>query len=186
MAIFLLGLIVFFGTHFFTALMRPQRGALIAKLGEKPFKGLYALVSLAGFVLIILGWPNADASPLYTPPYFLRHVTFALMAISVILLVAAYAPAGRIAAAVKHPMLAGVKVWAFAHLLSNGEVRSVLLFGAFLAYAVIDRIAVKKRNAPTPAAGPVRNDIIVIVVGLVAYGVIAHFLHRYIAGVALY
>ena len=129
MMIFILGLIIFFGAHFFTALMRPQRDALIAKLGAMPFRGLYSLVSLAGFVLIILGWPNADATVLYSPPYFLRHVTFALMAISIILLVAAYAPAGRIAAAVKHPMLAGVKVWAFAHLLSNGEVRSVLLFG---------------------------------------------------------
>lgn len=186
MTIFILGLIVFFGAHFFTALMRPQREALIAKLGEKPFKGLYAAASLAGFVLIILGWPNADATLLYSPPYFLRHITFALMAISIILLVAAYTPTGRIAAAVKHPMLAGVKVWAFAHLLSNGEVRSVLLFGSFLAFAVIDRIAVKKRNAPTPAAGPVRNDIIAIVVGVIVYGVIAHFLHRYIAGVPLY
>lgn len=186
MTIFILGLIVFFGGHFFTALMRPQRDALIAKLGEKPYKGLYALVSLAGFVLIILGWPNADATPLYSPPYFLRHITFALMAISIILLVAAYMPVGRIVAAVKHPMLAGVKVWAFAHLLANGEVRSVLLFGAFLAFAVIDRIAVKKCNEPVPTAGPVRNDIIAIVVGIVAYGVIAHFLHRYIAGVPLY
>lgn len=183
---FILGLIIFFEAHFFTALCRPQRAALVAKLGEMPFKGLYAIVSLSGFALIILGWRQADASLLYAPPYFLRHIAFALMPISIILLVAAYAPPGRIAPVVKHPMLAGVKVWAFAHLLANGEMRSVILFGSFLAFAVIDRIAVKKRDEAVPARGPVRNDIIVIVIGIVAYGVIAHYLHRYIAGVPLY
>ena len=105
MMTFILGLIVFFGAHFFTALMRPQREALITKLGPLPFRGLYSLISIAGFVLIILGWPKADATLLYSPPYFLRHVTFALMAISIILLVAAYAPAGRIAAAVTRCLL---------------------------------------------------------------------------------
>ncbi len=183
---FILGLIIFFGTHFFTALFRAHRAAIVAKIGEMPFKGLYAIVSLLGFGLIILGWRQADASLLYAPPYFLRHITFALMPISIILLVAAYAPAGRIAPIVKHPMLAGVKVWAFAHLLANGEVRSVLLFGSFLAFAVIDRIAIKKRDVALPVRGPVRNDVIVIIIGIVAYGVIAHYLHRYIAGVSLY
>ena len=186
MTTFILGLILFFATHFFTAVMRPQRQALVAKLGEMPFKGLFGIISIIGFVLIVLGWPQADATSLYLPPDFLRHATYALMLISIILLVAAYAPAGRIAPAVQHPMLAGVKVWAFAHLLSNGEVRSVLLFGSFLAFAIVDRIAVKKRKVSVRARGPVRNDILVIIIGIVVYLIIAHYLHQYIAGVDLY
>ncbi|MHA7871365.1 MAG: NnrU family protein [Hyphococcus sp.] len=186
MSLFILGLIIFLGTHFFTAVLRAQRDALRAKMGEQSYKGVYSIVALAGFVLIILGWPDANASVLYTTPFALRYVSYVLMAIALILLVSAYAPAGRIAAAVKHPMLAGVKIWAFAHLLVNGEVRSVLLFGSFLAFAVVDRIAVKRRNAPVRTAGPLRNDVIAIVVGAIAYGAITHFLHRYIAGVALY
>jgi len=186
MSIFILGLILFFAVHSFVAFFRKQRDNLIARIGEWPFKGLYSLISLAGFVMIIMGWPDADATALYVTPPYLRHITYALMAVAMILLVAAYAPAGRIAAAVKHPMLAGVKIWAFAHLLVNGEVRSILLFGAFLVFAVGDRIAVKRRNAPTPVAGPVRNDIIAIVIGLAAYALIALTLHRSIAGVALF
>ncbi|HNR78171.1 MAG TPA: NnrU family protein, partial [Parvularculaceae bacterium] len=102
-----------------------------------------------------------------------------------ILLAAAYLPKGKIAAAAKHPMLAGVKLWAFAHLLVNGEVRSILLFGTFLAFGVIDRIAVKKRNEPTPTAGPVSNDAIAAVAGLGAWLAIFFVLHPYIAGVPL-
>jgi uncharacterized membrane protein len=102
-----------------------------------------------------------------------------------ILLAAAYLPKGKIAAAVKHPMLAGVKAWALAHLLVNGDVRSVLLFGSFLAYGVIDRIMVKRRGASTPAPGPVRNDLIAVVAGVAVWAAIYFHLHRYIAGVAL-
>lgn len=186
MLLFILGLIIFFGAHLITALARGARSAIISKLGERLYKGLYSLISLSGFVLIIIGWRGADASVLYATPLWMRHVTFLLVLISFILLAAAYLPAGKIAAATKHPMLAGVKVWAFAHLLVNGEMRSVMLFGAFLAFAVIDRIAVKRRNAPVRAAGPARNDIIAVVVGVGAYLAVAFFLHRYIAGVALF
>lgn len=186
MALFIAGLIIFFGAHLFSALARGARGALISKLGEGPYKGLYSLVSLAGFVLIILGWRGADASVIYATPLWMRHVTYLLVLVAFILLAAAYLPAGRIAAAAKHPMLAGVKIWALAHLLVNGEVRSILLFGAFLAYGVIDRIAVKRRDAPVRAAGPVMNDVIAIGAGLAGYAAVAFYLHRYIAGVALF
>jgi len=185
MTLFIVGLIGFLGIHAFAAFARDARQALIGKIGEGPYKGLYSLAALAGFILIIVGWRSADATVLYaTPPYF-RHVAYLLMLIALILIAAAYAPAGRIAAVVKHPMLAAIKVWALAHLLVNGEVRSVLLFGAFLVFAVADRIAVKRRNAPVRAAGPWRNDLIAIIVGAVAYAGIAFYLHRYIAGVAL-
>ena len=186
MTLFLAGLIIFFGAHFFSGLARGPRASLIGKLGAGPYKGLYSLVSLAGFALIIIGWPKADTTILYTTPEVLRHLTYVLMLIAFILLAAAYLPAGRIAAMAKHPMLAGVKVWAFAHLLVNGDVRSVLLFGSFLAFAVIDRIAVKKRGDATPAAGPARNDMIAIGVGAAAWAGAAFFAHRYIAGVALF
>ena len=186
MTLFLLRLFIFFGAHLFTAFARGARSALIRKIGAGPYKGTYSLVSLAGFVCIVLGWRTADASVLYTTPEWTRHFVYLLVLIAFILLAAAYAPAGKIAASVRHPMLAAVKLWAFAHLLVNGEVRSVILFGAFLAYAVVDRIAVKRRDAPTRAAGPARNDIIAVVVGVAAYAFVALFAHRYIAGVALF
>lgn len=186
MMLFILGLIIFFGAHLFTAFARDARGAVISKLGEGPYKGLYSLVSIIGFVLIIMGWRNADAGVLYATPAWMRHIAFALVLIAFVLLAAAYLPAGRIAAATKHPMLAGVKIWAFAHLLVNGEVRSVILFGAFLAYGIADRLAVKRRDAPVRAAGPVKNDVIAIAVGIAAYAAVAFYLHRYIAGVALF
>ena len=185
MALFLLGLIIFFGAHFFAALMRGPRDAMIRKLGAGPYKGLYSLVSLAGFALIIIGWRGADASVIYATPAWMKHVVYLLMLIALILLSAAYAPKGKIAAAAKHPMLAGVKVWAFAHLLVNGEVRSILLFGSFLAFAVVDRIAVTKRNEQTPKAGPVMNDVIAVVVGAAAWAAIYLYLHRFIAGIPL-
>jgi uncharacterized membrane protein len=186
MTYFILGLIVFFATHLFSSLARAGRAGLITKLGPGPYKGLYALVSLAGFVLIIIGWRGADASVLYAGPPFFRHIAYLLIAIAFVLLAAAYLPAGKIAAATKHPMLAGVKIWAFAHLLVNGELRSILLFGSFLAYAVIARIAAKRRDEPVRTAGPAKNDIIAIMVGLAAAAFVALFAHRYIAGVALF
>jgi uncharacterized membrane protein len=185
MTLFIAGIVVFFGTHLFTAFMRDKRDKLVAKFGGNGYRGLYSLIAIAGFVMIVMGWRNADASILYSTPAFMRHITYGLMLIAIILLVAAYAPAGRITHAVKHPMLAGVKVWAFAHLLVNGEVRSVILFGAFLAFAVADRIAVKRRSAPIRDAGPARNDVIAVAIGGAAYALIIFFLHRYIAGVSL-
>jgi uncharacterized membrane protein len=185
MAVFLAGLVIFFGTHLYTALARGPREGLVKKLGAGPYKGLYSLVSLAGFALIIIGWRGADASILYTPPEGGRHIAYLLTLFAFILLAAAYAPKGKIAAAVKHPMLAGVKAWAFAHLLVNGEVRSVILFGAFLAYGVIDRIAVKRRGDGGPAPGPWRNDAVAVVAGVAAWAAVYLYLHPYIAGVAL-
>jgi len=186
MTIFIIGLVVFFGAHVFAALFRGARAGLIDRFGAGRYKGLYSAVSLAGFVLIIVGWRGADTSLLYAPPPFMRHIAYLLMAIAMVLIVAAYAPAGRIAAAVKHPMLAAVKIWAFAHLLVNGEVRSVVLFGAFLAFAVADRIAVKRRDTPARAAGGAANDAVAVIVGLGAYAVVLFYLHRYIAGVPLF
>lgn len=186
MALFVLGLIVFFLPHLYTAFARDARAAMVGRLGEGPYKGLYSLVSLAGLALLVYGWgPAGDAfpTPIYVTNFALVHVVYLLMFVALVLLVAAYLPAGRIAAGVKHPMLAGVKTWAFAHLLVNGDVRSLLLFGSFLAYGVVDRIAVKRRGAPTREAGPWTNDLAAVAVGVVAWVAIVLFLHPHIAGV---
>lgn len=187
MTYLILGLIVFFGTHLFSAFRSREPGKdLKARLGYGPYMGIYSLVSIAGFVLIIWGFGAARPSPiLYTPPVWLAHINLVLMLAAMILLAAAYLPTGRIKKAVKHPMLAAVKIWAFGHLLANGELNSVLLFGSFLAYGVIDRIAVKKRgdigpgpDAPVSAMG----DVGAIVIGAAAYAAILYWLHPILFG----
>ena len=181
------GLALFFATHLFSTFRSREPGRdLRKKLGEGPYMGLYTLVSLAGFGLIIWGYGAARPSPiLYTPPPALAHLNLLLMLLAMILLAAAYLPTGRIKKAVKHPMLAAVKIWAFGHLLANGELNSVLLFGSFLAYGVIDRIALKKRgdNGPGPdAAVSATGDIGAIVVGSAVYAVLLFWLHPILFG----
>ncbi len=188
MTYLVLGLVIFFGTHLFSAYRSREPGKdLRKKMGEGPYMGLYSLVSIAGFALIVWGFGAArPAQILYTPPAYLAHINLLLMAIAMILLAAAYLPTGRIKKAVKHPMLAAVKVWAFGHLLANGELNSVVLFGSFLAYAVLDRIAVKKRgdNGPGPdAAVNGMGDAGAVVVGLGAYAAILLWLHPVLFGV---
>ena len=188
MTYLILGLVIFFAGHLFSAFRSRAPGKDIkTRLGAGPYMGLYSLVSIAGFALIVWGYGAARPAPiLYTPPAFLAHVNLLLMVFAMILLAAAYLPTGHIKKAVKHPMLAAVKVWAFGHLLANGELNSVLLFGSFLAYGVIDRIAVKKRgdNGPGPdVAANVMGDVGAVAVGLMAYGAIAFYLHPILFGV---
>ena len=180
-----LGLVIFLGGHIFTSL-RSQRAALIARTGEGAYKGLYSLVALLGFMLIIHGfgaYRSAGYIQLWTPPTFLRHLVLLLMWPAMVALVATYSP-GLIKAKLKHPMLAAVKIWALAHLLANGDLGSILLFGGFLAWAVYARIAVKRRGAPVlPSDTPFgRGDIIALVVGTVAYLAMV-WLHPLLIGV---
>ncbi len=182
-----LGLVIFFGTHLFSAVRSRAPGKNLREtMGEGPYMGLYSLLSIAGFALIVWGYGAARPAPiLYTPPAFLAHVNLLLMAFAMIFLAAAYLPTGRIKKAVKHPMLLAVKIWAFGHLLANGELNSVLLFGSFLAYGVIDRIAVKRRgdNGPGPdAAVSMVGDAGAVLVGLAAYAAIAFWLHPILFG----
>ena len=187
MALFVTGLIVFFGTHIFTTFFRGARAAAQARLGAGAYRGLYSLVALAGFALIIVGWPKADASVLYATPYAVRYGVYGLMAIAFVMLAAYALPNGRIAIAVKHPMLAAVKIWAFAHLLVYGEARSVRLFGAFLAYAVAARISAKGREAPAAAAsGNALYDGMAVLIGLALWAAVFAVAHPYLAGVALH
>ena len=155
MALLILGLIVFLGTHVFT-MARGPRARLIERIGEGPYKGLYSLVTLAGLILIVVGYGQYRAHgwiDVWHPPMWTRHLALVLVWIAFVMVAAAYFP-GRIKGALKHPMLAGVKVWALAHLLANGDLGSILLFGSILAWAVAARISVKRRDVVRDHAGP--------------------------------
>lgn len=186
MTTLILGLILFLGVHSISIVNEPWRDRMAARLGDMPWKGVYAAVAIIGLVLIIQGYGAARYDPviLYTPPAWLRHVAFLLLLPVFPLLIATYMP-GRIKSAVKHPMILAVKFWALAHLLANGMLADVLLFGGFLAWAVAERISLKRRT-PRPIPGAPesgRNDIIAVVAGLVVYVVFAFWLHRVLIGV---
>jgi uncharacterized membrane protein len=183
----ILGLLLFFGAHSIAIVSPGARDALAAKLGALPWRITYSLVSLAGFVLIVRGFAAARLDPqvIYTPPAFLRYITSLLMLPVFPLLLASSLP-GRIKTATKHPMLAATKIWAFAHLLANGTLAGVLLFGGFLAWAVLDRISLGRRPPKVlPMAPPSKfNDAIAVVAGLVLYGVFVMWAHVRLIGVA--
>lgn len=178
------GIAVFLGAHVFIS-FRETRTKLIERFGAMGYRGLFSLVALIGFVLIVIGWRAAPPDVVYVAPFWLTHVTAFLMWPAIVLLVAAYLPAGKMKGAVKHPMVTAVKLWAVAHLLSNGEVRSVLLFTAFLAWAVFDRVSLKRRGDNGPGMGPARNDFIAATVGTLAYALFAVYLHPILIGVAV-
>lgn len=188
MAILILGLVVFFAAHTLATLPERRQAAMDRAGGEERYRGAFSLVSLVGLVLIVWGYASAPFVPVWTPPVWTRHLALLLMLPAMIFLVAAYAPTGRIKARLRHPMLVAVKIWALAHLLANGDLASIVLFAVFLAWAVYDRISVKRREragliAP-PVAGPARNDAIVLVVGLIVYVVFLLWLHELLIGVS--
>jgi len=183
----ILGLVIFLGIHSVSIVAPGWRDAQVMRMGEMPWKGLYSALSVAGFIVLVVGYGIARQSPvvLYATPLWMRHATMLLLVPVFPLLLAAYLP-GRIKAVVKHPMLVSVKLWALAHLLSNGMLADMLLFGGFLAWAVADRISVKRRPArPVPSAPPrPMNDVIAVVVGLLLYGLFVGGLHRWLFGVS--
>ncbi len=179
MTYLLLGLIVFLGIHSASIVAPHWRDSTAARMGNA-WRGLYSLISIAGFILIIWGYGLArrHSVVLYVPPESARYVTAALMLPVFPLLLAAYFP-GRIKNAVGHPMLVAVMLWALAHLLGSGKCENVLLFGAFLAWAVADRVSFRWRTPrPISTAPPGRwNDLIAVLAGLVLYVAFAHWLH---------
>ena len=181
------GLILFLGVHTLTT-QRGLRAQCIAAIGEGGYKIGYAVASFVGLALIVWGFAHYRAAgmiPVWSPPTFLRHLNLALMLPAVILVVASYLR-GRIYATLKHPMLAGVKLRAAAHLLANGDLGSIILFGSFLGWAVYDRISLKHRKdsgAPPIPVGGVTNDLIAVVVGIVAYLALAFAFHPVVIGV---
>ena len=185
--VMILGLMLFFAAHVFTT-KREARAQAIARLGEGTYKIVYAAVSLAGLALIIWGFAHYRAAgmiPVWEPPVAFKHIAVALMLPAVILVVASYLR-GRIYATLKHPMLAGIKLWAAAHLLANGDLGSIILFGSFLGWAVYDRISLKHRTdggGPPIPVGGVTNDLIAVAVGVVAYLALAFAFHPVVIGV---
>lgn len=187
MTLLILGLVIFIGVHSVGILAPAWRDRTAARLGTVPWQGLYSLASLAGFLLIVWGYGLARQDPvaLYAPPVWTRHLALLLMVPVFPLLLAAYLP-GRIQATVKHPMLAAVKLWALAHLLANGNLADLVLFGTFLAWAVADRISLKGRNpVPVPGAPPGKaNDWIALGAGLALYAAFLGGVHTWLIGVS--
>ncbi len=183
----IIGLVIFLGAHVFVT-MRDRRAALIAGIGEWPYRGLFSLVAIVGIVLIGYGFDTYRAAGpfmVWHPTPWTRHIVVTLMWPASIMVVAAYIP-GHIKRVLKHPMLAGVKTWAFAHLCANGDLGSIILFGAVLAWAVYDRITLKRRSdpgAPPIPVGGTRNDIIAIVVGTILYLALGFVFHPIVIGV---
>jgi uncharacterized membrane protein len=185
MLMFVAGLAVFFGIHSLRIVAPALRDRLAARLGEGPWKGLSSLVAVAGFVLMVKGFGAARAAPvvLYVAPAWLHWVAIVLLAPVFPMLLAAYVP-GRIRSTLKHPLLVATKLWALAHLLANGTVADVLLFGCFLAWAVADRIAVGRRAVALTREVPASryNDAIVVAAGLALYGGFLTGLHQWLFG----
>ena len=188
MTLLVLGLILFLGVHSTRVFADGWRTATIAKIGEKPWKGVYSLLSLGAFVLLVSGFIRARQNPvlLWTPPVGMRHVAAALMVIAFVLFVSAYVPRNWFKAKLHHPQFLSVKVWAFGHLLANGMLVDVLLFGGFLAWALLGYTFARRRDR---AAGTVyapataKGTVIAIVAGLVAWSVFTFWLHGWLIGV---
>ncbi len=188
MALLVLGLILFLGVHSTRIFADGWRTATIAKIGEKPWKGLYSVLSIAAFVLLVWGFAQARQNPvlLWTPPVAMRHLAALLTLIAFVLFVAAYVPRNGFKARLHHPQFLSVKVWAVAHLLANGMLIDVLLFGGFLLWAVLGYTAARRRDRAAQAVyppGTVQGTVITIVVGLVAWAVFAFWLHGWLIGV---
>ncbi len=187
MEMLVLGLAFFLGVHTFTS-FQTARAGVIRRLGEGPYKGLYSLFSAIGLVLIVWGFGRYRAGgyvPVWDPPAVLHPVALALMWLSFVALAATYSPLGRIKAAFRHPMLVAIKAWALAHLLVNGDLGSILLFGAFLTWAVYDRIAIKRRGDTGTLPSEIGiGDAIALLVGTAAYAAM-FWLHPIVFGVPI-
>ena len=188
MAILILGLVLFLGVHSIRIVADGWRTATIGRVGELPWKAVYALLSIVGFVLIVWGFGLARQQPvqLWMPPRGMRHLASLLTLISFVLVAAAYVPRNAIKARLHHPMVLGVKVWALAHLLANGNVAHVVLFGAFLVWAVLSFRAARARDRRAHTvypAGTPAGTAITVVVGAVAWAVFAFWAHGYLIGI---
>jgi len=183
------GLVLFLGVHSVRIVADDWRSAQIARRGERPWKGLYTLVSLAGFGLLVWGYGQARQAPvvLWQPATALRHLALPLMPATFVLLVAAYVPRNGLKARLHHPMVLAVKVWALAHLLANGTLADLLLFGSFLVWAVVLFRASRQRDRrlgtvyPPGTAG---RTALVVAIGTAAWALFAFWGHARLIGVS--
>ena len=188
MGMLILGLVLFLGVHSTRIVADGWRSAMMARLGDNAWKGLYALLSLLGFALLVWGFGVARQQPvlLWSPPVAMRHVASLLTLIAFVLLAAAYVPRNAIKARLHHPMVLGVQVWAFAHLLANGRLADVLLFGSFLVWAALSFRAARARDRaaqPSYPAGSAAGTAMTVLVGIVAWAVFAFWAHGALIGV---
>ncbi|MGD8174843.1 NnrU family protein [Marinimicrobium sp. ARAG 43.8] len=189
MSLLILGLVIFLGTHSINLVAPDWRQAAIERLGKNTWKIAFSLLSLIGLLLIIHGYGQARTEPLWLwhSPVWTRHLAALLTLPAMILLVATYVPGNRIRAKLGHPMLLGVKLWAFAHLIANGSLADVLLFGGFLLWSIAGFAILRRRDrlaGASRAPGATGRDIITVIIGLVLWAAIAFYLHRALIGVA--
>lgn len=188
MTLFIAGVLIFFGVHSVSIVNEPWRNRMADSLGEWPWKGLYSLAALLGLGLMIAGYGSVryDAVILYHPPVWLKHLSILVLVPTFTLLLAAYLP-GRIKLKTGHPMLLAVQIWAVAHLLANGSLADVVLFGSFLGWAVLDRFSLGQRQERrVPAAPSARaNDIIAVVAGLALYFGFIFWFHESFFGASI-
>lgn len=184
MIYFYAGMALFFGTHLYSAVRSREPGKdLKQKLGYGPFMGLYSLISIAGFALIIYGYQNTPAGDiLYSVPFDASYIHAIAMLIAFILLVSAYVPGNRIKPAARHPMLLAIIIWSASHLLMPTDFKELLLFGGFLAYGLIDAASAYRRPHRSPPASSVASDGIVLIAGIGGYVAMAYWLHPILFG----
>jgi uncharacterized membrane protein len=188
MTLLILGLVLFLGVHSVRIFAEPWRTRTLERVGAGTWKGVYTLLSLAGLVLLVWGYGEARQAPvvLWAVPTWTRHLAALLTLVSFVLLAAAYVPGNAIKARLRHPMVLGVKVWAFAHLLANNTLADLLLFGGFLVWAVLSFRAARGRDraagTPSPAARAVPT-VVVVVLGLAAWVAFSLWLHVRLIGV---
>ena len=183
------GLVLFLGVHSTRVFANDWRRQTLARIGEKPFKGVYALLSLAGFALLLWGYGQArlQGVMLWNPPTATRHIAALLMLLSFVLLAATYVPGNQIKAKLHHPMVLGTKVWALAHLLANGSLANTVLFGSFLLWSVVLFAASRKRDRREQVAYPAGTaamTVVTVAAGIAAWAVFAFWLHRVLIGVS--
>ena len=186
MTLLIIGIVVFLGLHLLPT-ASGLRETVAGRFGETGYKALFSLLSIAGFVLLVYGFAKAPLVQIWSPPSWTRWVAIVLILPAFIFLVAAYIP-GRIKAKLRHPFLVAIKTWALAHLIANGDLASILLFGSFLAYAAYDRITLKRREprglVTVAATGSPRNDIMAVALGTLLYAVFLVWLHPLLIGTA--
>lgn len=188
MPILILGLVIFLGAHSVRIFADGWRTRMVRRIGVAPWKAVYALVSLIGFVLLVYGFGQARHAPvlLYAPPLALKHLNALFTLVAFVLFFASHAPPNHFRAWLHHPMAAGAGVWAAGHLMATGFLHDVVLFGAFLVWAVADFIASRRRDRVEGvryAAGTARGDIGAVVIGVVVWALFAFWLHRLLIGV---
>lgn len=188
MALLILGLLIFLGVHSIRIVAESWRATQIARIGERGWKGSFALASAIGLALIVWGYGLARTHPiiLWTPPTAAMHIAAPLTALAFILLAAAYVPRNRIKTVIGHPMLAGIFIWALAHLLANGTLSAAVLFGAFLVWAALDFASARRRDRLTGTrypAGTIARDAAAVAIGLAGWVLFAFLLHGWLIGV---